>query len=143
MTDQLLRLLVGGVIGVHGIAHAGAIGALLWIRSGHETAPGSWAGARSWVAPRLSAEAATALAIAIYASALVGFVLTSLAFWGIALPVDWWRLLGVGSAIVSTAGIVLFFGTWPVFNMLAALAVNVGVVAAVLLNWPPASVLAG
>jgi hypothetical protein len=134
MSDQLLRLLIGGVILVHGIAHGGAIGALLWVRSGHATAPGSWTAARSWLAPGLSAESATAVAIGLYAIALVGFVLTALAFFGIVLPVDWWRLLGVGSAIASTAGIAVFFGTWPAFNMLAALAVNVGVVVAVVLD---------
>jgi hypothetical protein len=35
---------------------------------------------------------------------------------------------------------VLFFGTWPIFNTLAALAVNIAVLVAVATNWPPSSV---
>jgi hypothetical protein len=83
------------------------------------------------------------LAIACYAVALAGFAFTALASWNIVLPVGWCGALGVASALVSTAGIALFFGTWPMFNMLAALAVNVGVILAVLLGWPPPSVLGG
>jgi hypothetical protein len=40
--------------------------------------------------------------------------------------------------VVSGVGIVLFFGTWPMFNTLAALAVNGAVlVALVVLRWTP------
>jgi hypothetical protein len=45
----------------------------------------------------------------------------------------------VASAIVSLAGIVLFFGTWPTFNTLAALTVNIAVPVAVSIHWPPES----
>ena len=35
-------------------------------------------------------------------------------------------------------GIVVFFGTWPMFNTLAAFGVNAAVLVAVLwLRWPP------
>jgi len=44
--------------------------------------------------------------------------------------------LGVASAATSTVGIAVFYGTWPMFNTLAALAVNVGVVAAAFSGWP-------
>lgn len=142
MNDDTLRLVVGGVMFVHGIAHVGAIGALLWIRSGRPTTAGSWSAARSWLAPGLSADAATGIASTFWAVSLVGFVLAALAFWGIVLPVDAWRPLGVMSALVSAAGIVIFAGTWPVFNTFAALVVNVGVLVAVLAGWPPAAVLA-
>ena len=54
------------------------------------------------------------------------------------MPGDAWKPLAVGSAIVSTAGIVLFLGTWPVFNTLAVLGVNVAVLVAVgAFHWPP------
>lgn len=142
MNDDTLRIVVGGVILVHGIAHVGAIGALLWIRSGRPTATGSWSAARSWLAPGLSTDAATGIASTFWAVSLVGFVLAALAFWGILLPVDAWRPLGVVSALVSTTGIAFFAGTWPVFNTLAALVVDVCVLVAVLAGWPPATVFA-
>lgn len=141
MSDEMLRLLVGGVLMVHGVAHVGAIGALLWIRSGHRTGAGTWTAARSWLAPSLPPDVAAGIASTFWAAAIIGFVLTALAFWGIVLPTDAWRPLGVLSALVSSGGIVLFFGTWPMFNTLAASIVNVGVLVAVAINWPPPSVL--
>ena len=140
MSDDMLRLVTGGVLMVHGVAHVGAIGALLWLRSGRPTGPGSWTAARSWLIPSLAADTAAGIAITFWAAALIGFVFAALAFWGVLLPVDVWRPLGVIAALVSAGGIVLFFGTWPVFNTLAALAVNIAVLLAVATNWPPSSI---
>lgn len=142
MSDEMVRLLVGAVLLVHGIAHVGAIGALLWVRSGHPTGAGSWTAARTWAAPAMSPDGAARLAMTIDGVALVGFVLTALAFWGIVLPTDVWRPLGVVSAVISASGIVVFLGTWPRFNTVAALIVNAAVIAAALVDWPPGSVLA-
>jgi hypothetical protein len=141
MSDETLRLVAGGVLMVHGVAHVGAIAALLWIRSGRPTGGGSWTAARSWLVPSLATDAAAGIAITFWVVALTGFAATALAFWGVGLPVDAWRPLGVLSAVVSAGGIVLFLGNWPVFNTLAALAVNVAVLVAVATNWPPQSVL--
>lgn len=141
MHDDALRLVVGGVLLVHGVAHAGAIGALLWIGAGGETGEGSWSAARSWAAPGLSGDAAAGVAMTFWAVSLVGFVLTALAFWGLGLPVEAWRPLGLVSAVISTAGIVLFLGTWPAFNTLAALTVNAAVIVAVLADWPSTAAL--
>jgi hypothetical protein len=143
MSDQVLRLVVGGVLLLHGIAHGGALGALWWVGSGRAANAGGWTAARSWAVPSLASDTATTVAVVFWLVSMIGFVLTALAFWGIVLPVDWWRPLGVASALVSTAGIVLFFGTWPMFNTLAALAVNIAVLVAVMTNWPPESVFRG
>ena len=59
---------------------------------------------------------------------------------GIVLPVEWWQPLGVVSALVSGTGIVLFLGTWAVFNTVAALGVDIAVLVAVVVGWPPESV---
>lgn len=69
---------------------------------------------------------------------LLGFVTAALSFWGVLVPGEALRPLAVASAIVSTVGIALFFGTWPMFNTLAALGMNIAVlVALVWLQWPP------
>lgn len=74
---------------------------------------------------------------------MIGFVAAALAFLWILLPAEVWRTLAVGSAIVSLTGIVLFFGTWPPFNTVAALAVNaVVLVTQLLLRWPSPETLA-
>jgi hypothetical protein len=73
---------------------------------------------------------------------MVGFVGAALAFWGLALPPTIWRQLAIGSAIASATGIILFFGTWPMFNTIAALGVNALVLVTQLIaHWPPQSML--
>ena len=65
-------------------------------------------------------------------------------FWGVVVPGSVWRPLAVAAAVVSATGIVMFFGTWPMFNTLAALGVNVAVLVAVLwLRWPSEAILGG
>jgi hypothetical protein len=141
MSDQLLRLILGGVLLLHGLGHGGAFGALLWLRLRPGSNTGGWLAARSWLVPALTGDPGLAVASAFWVVALVGFVAAALSSWGVLLPLDVWKPLAVASAIVSTAGIVLFFGTWPMFNTLAALGVNIAVLVAVLwLHWPPESV---
>ena len=138
MSDQNVRLVVSGIILLHGLGHGGAFAALVWrgLRPGSST--GAWLDARSWLLPSLSQGTATAVASTFWIASLVGFVAAFLAFWSIVLPVDAWQPMVVGSAIVSALGIVLFFGTWPIFNMLAALGVNVAVMVALLVvHWTP------
>ena len=143
MSDQMLKLLIGGVLLVHGLGHGGALGALLWIRFRPGSNTGDWAAARTWLMPSLPAETATTLASAFWIAALVGFVVAALSFWGVLLPADVWTPVAVGSAVVSMIGVVLFIGTWPAFNMIAALAVNVAVLVAAWIHWPPQSVFGG
>jgi hypothetical protein len=58
------------------------------------------------------------------------------------VPAGVWRPFAVAAALASATGIVLFVGTWPTFNTLAALGVNVAVLVAVVwLRWPSDSML--
>jgi hypothetical protein len=137
MSDQVINIVIGAVLLLHGLGHGGAFGALIWIgrRGGKAAAP--WRAARSWLIPTLSARAATIVASIFWILSLIGFVAAALSFWGILVPGEVWRQLAVASAIVSFVGIVLFFGIWPTFNMLAALGVNVTVLVTQLwLHWP-------
>jgi hypothetical protein len=138
MSDQMTRLVVAGVLLVHGLGHAGALGALAWIGlRGGDT--GAWLPARSWLLPSMPSGTATAIASIFWIVSLVGFVVAAGALWfGVG---DWWRGVAFVSALVSTVGIVLFFGTWPIFNTVAALGVDVAVIVALLvLRWPPQTV---
>ena len=138
MSDDVLRIVLGGVLLVHGIAHFGALGALWWAASGRDA--GGWKPARMWTASSLAPLIAMLIAALFWIVSAVGFGLTALAFWGIVLPVEWWHPLGVVSALVSGLGIIVFLGTWPAFNTIAAMAVNIAVVVAVVIGWPPESV---
>jgi hypothetical protein len=138
MSDQTIKLFIAGALTVHGLGHGGALAALAWIRLRPGTPTGDWLAARSWLLPSVPAETTTTIASAFWIVSLIGFVATALAFWGVLVPSEVWRPLAVVSAVVSLLGIVLFFGTWPMFNTLAALGVDVAVLVAVLwLHWPP------
>ena len=142
MSDQTIKLIAAGVLLLHGLGHGGAIGALAWIRFRPGSPTGDWLAARSWLVPSLAGDTATTLAIAFWLVALVGFVIAAMSFWGVVIPGNVWRPVAVASALVSIAGITFFFGTWPMFNTIAAMAVNVAVLAAVLwLRWPSQAML--
>jgi hypothetical protein len=136
VSDQSVRLVTFIVLMVHGLGHGGGIGALAWIawRPGSES--GGWTAARSWLLPTLTSGTAGVGASAFWIISLVGFVAAALMYWfGWS---DGWRILAIGSAVISMSGIVLFFGTWPMFNTLAAIGVNAAVLIGLgLLRWTP------
>ena len=142
MSDQTIKLIAAGVLLVHGLGHGGALGALAWIRLRPGTPTGGWHAARSWLVPALPADTATTLAGAFWIVSLVGFVVAAMSFSDVLIPDNVWRPVAVASALVSIAGVTCFLGTWPMFNTLAALGVNVAVLVAVVwLGWPPEAVL--
>jgi hypothetical protein len=135
VSDQWVRIVWFGMLLLHGLGHGGAIGALAWIAARPGTSTGAWTAARSWLLPSLAPGTASLVATAFWGVSLAGFVTAAILFWvGNAA----WEPVAVVSAVVSATGIVLFFGTWPMFNTLAALAVNVVVlVAALVVRWTP------
>lgn len=136
MPDGGMRMVVGAILFLHGIAHGGAMGALWWMSARPGTDTGGWEAARMWAAPTVAANVAILVAVAFWTGALVAFVVAALGFWGVVVPAAWWPPAAVVGATVSLVGIVLFAGTWPLFNTLAAVAVNVAVLVAVLvLGW--------
>lgn len=142
MPDHTIKLILAGVLLLHGLGHGGALAAIAWIRFRPGSDTGDWHAARSWAVPALPANAAATLAGTLWLASMAGFVIAAMSFWGVLLPADVWRPLAVASAVTSATGIVLFLGTWPVFNTLAALGVNVAVLVAVLwLDWPPDAML--
>lgn len=139
MTADNLRFLITAALGIHGLGHIGAVGALVSRSLGYGAAAdqAGWLAPRSWLLPSLESSASNAVATGFWIVSLIGFVAAALAFWGVFIPGEMWRILAVGSAVVSTVGIVLFAGTWPVFNTVAALSVNVVVLVTQLwLRWP-------
>jgi hypothetical protein len=136
VSDQAVRVVWFGVLLVHGLGHFGALAALAWLAFRPGTSNGAWTSARSWLVPSLAPGTATIVASAFWIASLVGFVTTALLFWfG---STDAWQPLAIVSAVVSTVGIVLFFGAWPMFNTIAALLVNgVVLVALLMLRWAP------
>ena len=136
MSDQAVHVVWFGMLLVHGLGHFGALAALAWLAVRPGAATGAWTAARSWLAPSLAPGAAAVVASAFRVASLVGFVAAALLFWFAGGSA--WQPLAVASAVVSAVGIVLFLGTWPVFNTVAALGVNAVVLVALLvLHWAP------
>ncbi len=136
MSTQTIEILITGVLLMHGLGHGGAIGALMYIDRGGKG--GKWLPARSWLFPKLTPRSAKIIAITFWAFSLFGFIAAALSFWGILFPVDLWRPLALIFAFVSLIGIILFWGTWPMFNTLAAQVVNLAIIISQLwLDWPP------
>lgn len=142
MSTQFIIFIVGAVLLVHGIAHVGPISAYIWIKARPGDNTSGWLTARSWLFPSLPPTAATVVASVFWILCIIGFVAAALSLWGIIFPRETWHQLAIASAIISSTGIVLFFGTWPIFNTIAALAVNFTVlVTQLLLNWPSAAMM--
>ena len=141
MSDQTTKLLISAVLLVHGLGHGGALAALIWIGLRPESDTGGWSAARSWLVPGLTQSTATTVASIFWIVSLIGFVAALLALWGILLPADAWRPIAVGAAVVSLVGVVLFFGTWPMFYTVAAVGVDIAVLVALLwLHSPPQTI---
>ena len=137
MTTDNARLLVGTILFVHALGHGGAVAALLSLRAFPGDAVGGWLPARSWLFPTIRGSTAMMIAVGFWTAAVVGFVLASLSFWGVVLPIEVAGPAAVVGASVSVAGMIAFFGTWPAFNWLASLMMNLAIFAAqFLIGWP-------
>lgn len=122
MSTQVIQILIAGALFVHGIGHT----------------LGYFMPARSWLFPNLPAPTMRVAANVVWTLAAIGFVLSTLSFLGIVLPSDLWRQLAVAFAIVSLLGLGVFWGTWPIFNAIGALAMNIVILVTQLwIDWPP------
>jgi hypothetical protein len=122
MSTGLIRILIAGALFVHGIGHT----------------LGFFMPARSWLLPNASEPTLRIVSRIFWVLITGGFLLSFLSFLGILVPPDWWRQLAMVFAVVSLLGIGLFWGTWPTFNVIGAIAMNIAVLATQLwLDWPP------
>ena len=128
-----LGWIIAIVFFIHGIGHIMCIMPAL----GMNISP-TW-NSNSWLLSDLMGQRATnVLAVIIWLTAVVGFLLAALALPGWGVPHEWWRPLAVGSAVISLIGIVLFwnaFAAW--FNKAGAITVDLPVLVGLLvLHWP-------
>jgi hypothetical protein len=120
---------------LHGLGHGGALIALAWIAARPGTDTGAWTAARSWALPNLAPALARLVAGTLWAIALVTFVVAGAGMAGVGGGSETWRPLALVGAVTSLSGIGLFLGTWPVFNTVAAIAVDAWVLGLALQAW--------
>lgn len=136
MTTDNARLLVGLVLFIHALGHGGAVAALLSLEA-FRGPSGGWRPARSWLFPSLGSSTAMTIAVGLWTCAMLGFALAAMSFWGVLLPVDIAGPAAAVAAAISVAGMLVFFGTWPLFNWISSFTMNVAVFAAqFVLGWP-------
>ena len=142
LSSTLIRIGITAALGLHAVAHANAVWAL--VRQALGQAPD--VAARFWPLPNLGAGAAAGLGLPFWIVATGAFALAALSFWGVALPLPGWRQLAIAGAVASVLGVVLFFGTWPgapdtfysLLDIGVALAMNLVIFGALVwLHWPP------
>jgi hypothetical protein len=124
MSTQLLRLLIAGALFVHGVGHT----------------LGFFMPARSWLLSGVGEGTLRIVGGIFWVLATVGFIAALLSFIGLLIPAEWWRPLAIAFAIVSLLGIFIFFGTWPTFNTIGAVGMNIAILVLLLwVKWPPVS----
>lgn len=121
-----MRLLLAAVLGVHGIGHILFLAPLLGIANWGQ--PGnSWLLGNGWLTRYLGA--------LIWFAVLVGFLAAAV---GLYQSTDWWRLVAVYAAALSTLGLILFWARPTTSPIISALLFNLLVVAVLgLFRWSP------
>ena len=144
MSTETIQVLITAVLFLQGVSHARGFVAL--VKQFSNRSPGPWLPLRSWLFPSLTMQTAAAVASIFWLLSAIGFIASSLSFWGFLVPGDFWRQLAIASAIISTLGIVLFSGTWPgapnrslsTADTVIALILNLAILVALLvMHWPP------
>jgi hypothetical protein len=130
MNPDLLKLVVAGVAGAHGIGHV-----LGWMPAWGIT-KFEGLSSRSWLLSDALGDGLTrALGGARWLAPTIGFVVAAGGFFA---DQSWWRPLATASAVASLVAIVLFWEALPAGSRIGAIAVNLAAIGAVATNWQPA-----
>lgn len=124
MDAGMIRLLVGGIIGAHGIGHV-----LGWMPAWGITQFEGMS-SRSWLLAGLVGDGGSRLAAGvIFLVPTIGFVAAAA---GLLTGQSWWRQAAVASAAMSLAGTALFPQAFVTGSTIGSIAVNVAVLYAIL-----------
>jgi hypothetical protein len=115
MSPQTIRILIAGALLVHGVGHT----------------LGIWKPSSNVMGVRV-------VAGALWVVIALGFIVSSMSFYGLIFPAGWWRPVATVFAVISLAALLIFGRSWPAFNFIGAFGLNIAILAALLwLHWPP------
>lgn len=146
MSPDLIRIIIAGGLLLHGLAHGKAAFELIREAAQEDIRPA--VPLRSWLLPSLSRRTTAMLAIPFWLLSGLGFIASAASFWGLILPGELWRPLAIGSAVISSLGIILFTGIWPgapnvklsTLDTIIGLVMNIAILVLLLaFGWPPMS----
>jgi hypothetical protein len=134
MSSTTLRLIIAGILFVHGLGHVLGIMAALNLSKQED-----WS-SHSWLLTGLVGEKVSqVICFLLFLAVLLGFIGAAMALMGWLLPHEWWRSLSVVSAAISLVSLGLFWYAFPKFfpNKIGAIAVDIAVLVGFLwLDWP-------
>lgn len=120
MDGMLVKVVVAGVLGAHGVGHV-----LGWLPA-LGIAQFAGTSGKSWLLDGLVGEGATrVVAAGLFLVPTVGFAAAAA---GLLLGQPWWRPVAVASAAVSLAGTALYPTAFPVMSTVGSVAVNLVVI---------------
>ena len=129
----MFKIVLALILVAHGIGHS--MGLLQLFRIA--TINPAWRGDSWLLTGSLGTPIAQAAGAVSWTVAIVGFAVVSAVILGW-LPASWWAPVALASALASIVGLVLFPLAFPPMSSLAALAVDVVLLAAVLVfRWAP------
>jgi hypothetical protein len=129
----MLKIMLALILLAHGIGHS--LGLLQVFRI--TTVNPEWHGDSWLLTAPLGTGIAQAIGVVCWTAAIVGFAAAAAVVVGW-LPASWWAPLALGSALASIAGLALFPVAFPPVSSVAALGVDLAVLAAVLVvHWTP------
>jgi hypothetical protein len=129
----MVNVLVAIVLVAHGIGHVLGPFQVLKVTRVNPT----WTG-DSWLLTSAAGQSASnVIGMVLWIAALLGFVAAAAVVIGW-LPASWWVPLAVASSVASLVAIALFPNAFPMTSTVAAVVVDVAVLAAVLVfRWTP------
>jgi hypothetical protein len=127
MSPDIFRMVVAIIIAAHGIGHVMGVMSPLGIEI-------AGASGESWAFSRFGSGLTGAFEVVLFLIPTIGFVVAAIGLW---TGADWFRAVAIGSALISLIAIGLYPSQLPTFSMLGAVAVDVILLAAILVfQWP-------
>ena len=124
MEAVILRVVVAGVLGAHGIGHVMGWMPALGLARFEGVSGGSWL-----LSSTAGEGAARIVAIGLFAVPTAGFIAAAV---GLLLGQPWWRSVAVASAATSLAASALYPQALPVSSTIGSVVVNVVVLYGIL-----------
>jgi len=134
MSPDVLRIGLAVVLVFHGVGHVLFLAPALRLAGWADQTGGSWL-----LGPAMGDGIAHGVGAVVWAASAILFVGAAS---GLLLTQEWWRPLVVAGAVVSLIGIVAFWGGIAPSSAIAALVVDVIVLASLLVaRWPSATAI--
>jgi hypothetical protein len=124
MDPMILRVVVAGVLGAHGVGHVMGWMPAVGLARFDGVSSGSWL-----LTSTVGESAARIFAIGLFAVPTAGFIAAAV---GLLLGQPWWRSVAVASAATSLAASALFPQALPVGSTVGSVVVDVAVLYGIL-----------